>query len=211
MTSDTIDYFMSLKDGANYVVIYQMLCLKTINTNGRLLRTIGEMKIPYDVPKIQRDLKWFSANTIRSALSLFESFGLIYEDENGVPTLTNYSSLVGSNSDYSEQKSRQRQTDLEYKNVDNGVYNVHTTAEKNSGINVDKSVDIDVDNVHTNVHTENRDKEKRDKDIDIDIQEREHKKEKEADGADAPAEQSCPFSEIKRLYRENREKIRPSV
>ena len=35
MTSDTIDYFMSQPDGANYVVLYQMLCLKTINTDLR--------------------------------------------------------------------------------------------------------------------------------------------------------------------------------
>lgn len=34
MSSDTIDYFMSQPGGANYVVLYQMLCLKTINTNG---------------------------------------------------------------------------------------------------------------------------------------------------------------------------------
>lgn len=32
MTSDTIDYFMEQPDGANYVVLYQLLCLKTINT-----------------------------------------------------------------------------------------------------------------------------------------------------------------------------------
>lgn len=46
MTSDTIDYFMSQSSGANYVVLYQMLCLKTINTDGRLSRQIGEVIIP---------------------------------------------------------------------------------------------------------------------------------------------------------------------
>ena len=37
MSSDEIDYLMSQPDGANYVVLYQMLCLKTINTNGCLV------------------------------------------------------------------------------------------------------------------------------------------------------------------------------
>lgn len=60
MTSETVDFLMSQPNGANYVVIYQMLCLKTINTDGRMARRIGEMLIPYDVPKLQRDLKWFS-------------------------------------------------------------------------------------------------------------------------------------------------------
>lgn len=72
MTSDTIDYFMSQPDGANYVVLYQMLCLKTINTDGRLSRQIGEIIIPYDVEKIQRDCKWFSTDTIRVALNLYK-------------------------------------------------------------------------------------------------------------------------------------------
>ena len=57
MTSDVVDFLMSQKDGANYVVLYQMLCLKTINTDGRLSRQIGEIIIPYDVEKIQRDCK----------------------------------------------------------------------------------------------------------------------------------------------------------
>ena len=60
MSSDTIDYFMSQPGGANYVVLYQMLCLKTINTGGCLVSKIGEMLIPYDVEKIQRECKWFS-------------------------------------------------------------------------------------------------------------------------------------------------------
>lgn len=107
MTSDTIDYFMSQKDGANYVVLYQMLCLKTINTNGRLSRQIGEMIIPYDVPKIQRDLKYFSADTIRVALELYKSFGLIYEDVDGVLVLTDHDKLVGSETDWAAKKRRQ--------------------------------------------------------------------------------------------------------
>ena len=96
MTSDTIDYFMSQPDGANYVVLYQMLCLKTINTDGRLSRQIGEVVIKYDIPKIQRDLKWFSADTIRVALNLYKSFGLVYEDVDGVLVLADHSNLVGS-------------------------------------------------------------------------------------------------------------------
>lgn len=36
LNSDAVDFLMSQKDGANYVVLYQVLCLKTINTGGRL-------------------------------------------------------------------------------------------------------------------------------------------------------------------------------
>lgn len=158
MTSDTIDYFMSQKDGANYVVLYQMLCLKTINTDGRLSRQIGEVIIPYDIPKIQRDLKWFSTDTIRVALELYKAFGLIYEDVDGVFVLTDHNSLVGSESDYAKQKMIQRRA----------------TALKAS---TDTDMDNGVDNVHENVHTdiENREREKildnRAKSLDEDVRE----------------------------------------
>lgn len=99
MTSDTIDYFMSQPDGANYVVLYQMLCLKTINTNGRLSRQIGEIIIPYDVEKIQRDCKWFSIDTVRVALDLYRAVGLIYEDVDGTLVLADHNNLVGSETD----------------------------------------------------------------------------------------------------------------
>ena len=109
MTSDTIDYFMSQPDGANYVVLYQMLCLKTINTGGRLSRQIGELIIPYDIEKIQRDCKWFSIDTVRVALKLFQAVGLIYEDVDGVLVLADHKSLVGSETDAAARMRSSRQ------------------------------------------------------------------------------------------------------
>lgn len=108
MTSDTVDFLMSQKDGANYVVLYQMLCLKTINTGGRLSRQIGECLIPYDVEKIQRDCKWFSSDTVRVALNLYKALGLIYEDLDGTMVLADHESMVGSETDYAEKNRRIR-------------------------------------------------------------------------------------------------------
>ena len=134
LTSDTVDYFMSQPDGANYVVLYQMLLLKTINTEGKLARKIGEVIIPYDAEKIRRDCKWFSADTIRVAMNLYKAFGLIYEDSNGVLTLADHGAMVGSETDYALQKRAQREA-LPPPTVDI----VHT-------------------DVHEDVHTEIRDK-----------------------------------------------------
>ena len=122
MTSDTIDYFMSQPDGANYVVLYQMLCLKTINTGGRMSRQIGELIIPYDVEKIQRDCKWFSVDTIRVALKLYQAVGLIYEDIDGTLVLTDHKNLVGSETDAAARmrNSRENKTPAIPKNVTNG-------------------------------------------------------------------------------------------
>lgn len=110
MFSDTVDFLMSQKDGANYVVLYQLLCLKTINTGGRLERTIGKVVIPYDVDKIQRDCKWFSTDTIRIALTLYKRFDLIYEDLDGTLVLADHGNLVGSETSWAVQKRNQQQT-----------------------------------------------------------------------------------------------------
>ena len=149
MTSDTVDFLMSQKDGANYVVLYQMLCLKTINTGGRLSRTIGEIVIPYDVEKIQRDCKWFSADTIRVALNLYKRFGLIYEDMDGTLVLVEHGSMVGSETDYAEKNRRIRAR--------------QQAALPEGGHNVSEDVS---ENVSPNVPTDIRDKEIRDKSSD---------------------------------------------
>lgn len=108
LTSDKVDFLLSQKNGASYVVIYQMLCLKAINTNGELVSKIGEVMIPYNVEKIQRDLKHFDVDTIRVALELYKKLGMIYEQESGVIKITEFNELIGSETDYAAKKRRQR-------------------------------------------------------------------------------------------------------
>lgn len=139
MTSDTVDFLMSQPDGANYVVLYQMLHLMSINTEGRLSRTIGDVIIPYDVKKIQRDTKWFTADTINVALSLFMKLGLVYRDVDGVLVMTDHKNLIGSETDYAEQKRLQRSGKATQPALPDGCGQCPQ-------------------DVHENVHTEIRDK-----------------------------------------------------
>lgn len=140
---------MSQKDGANYVVLYQMLCLKTINTGGRFSRTIGEIVIPYDVNKIQRDCKWFSLDTIRVALELYKRFGLVYEEQDGTLVITDHHNLVGSETDFAQQKRDQKIEKEKAKRIGSGTA-VETT--------VDSCVETGVENFSENFHTDIRDK-----------------------------------------------------
>ena len=158
MTSDTVDFLMSQKDGANYVVLYQMLCLKTINTGGRLSRTIGEIVIPYDVEKIQRDCKWFSADTIRVALNLYKRFGLIYEERDGTLVLSDHDSMVGSETDYAEKNRRIRARQQE---------------------TLPETGHIVSDDVSPNVPIDIRDIDTRDKSLDTRVKEKENTEEEE--------------------------------
>lgn len=148
MTSDTVDFLMGQKDGANYVVLYQMLCLKTINTGGRLSRQIGEVMIPYDIEKIQRDCKWFSADTIRVALNLYKALGLIYEDRSGTLVLADHESMVGSETDWGEQKRRQRAALPSADNVHTNVpQSVHTDIDIRDKRLESRDKSTDTDNI----------------------------------------------------------------
>ena len=134
MTSDTVDYLMSQPNGSNYVVLYLMLCLKTINTNGKLASKIGEIIIPYDVEKIQRDCKYFSTDTVRVALNLYKGFGLIYEDVDGTLVMADHNNLVGSETDWAKQKRNQIENKTNAllgggDDVESGVENLHTDIE----------------------------------------------------------------------------------
>lgn len=142
ITSDEVDFLMGQPNGANYVVLYQMLCLKTINTGGRLERHIGEVIIPYDEAKIQRDTKWFSIDTVRIALNLYKALGLIYIDRDGTLALADYENIVGSETDYAEKNRRLR-----------------AQQALPSGHNVSTDVSGDVsENVSTDIEIDNRDR-----------------------------------------------------
>jgi len=99
MTSDTVDFLIS-QDGCNgfkYVVLYQLLCLKTANSNGRLIRQLGEVLVPYDVTKIHREFsKWYKLDEIKKAFELFNELGLIRENDEGIIAIANFENMVGS-------------------------------------------------------------------------------------------------------------------
>ena len=55
--ANAVDFLMSQKNGANYIILYQMLCLMTANTGGKMANAVGEVIVPYDPAKIARECK----------------------------------------------------------------------------------------------------------------------------------------------------------
>lgn len=108
IASDTVDYMLGQKNGASYVLIFLMLCLKTANSGGKMVQTIGDITVPYDVAKIQRDLKYFPASTIQSALRLYRQLGMIEDDRQGILSIKNYGDLIGCETDWADKKRRIR-------------------------------------------------------------------------------------------------------
>ena len=105
---NAVDFLMSQKNGANYIVLYQLLCLMTANTDGVMASSVGEMIIPYDPAKIQRECKWFTLDTVIVALEFFKKLGWVYEQSDGILRIANFDEIVGSETDWAVKQRRQR-------------------------------------------------------------------------------------------------------
>ena len=155
-SQDEIDFLMSQKDGANYVVLYQMLCLATVNNNGELSTKLGEMIVPYDVEKIVRDTKYFNKDTVVIALELFKKLGMIYEEQkSGLLKISNYEEMVGSESSSAKRVREWRQKKNEEKalqcNIDVTLQSdyIETQEYRDKSIDIrDKSIEIEKDEEH---------------------------------------------------------------
>ena len=132
---EAIDFLMSQENGCEYIVLYQMLCLKTANNDGIMATQVGEMIVPYDVKKIVRDTKYFDTDTVIVALELFKKIGLIYEQEDGLLKLSNYDEMVGS-----ESSSAKRVREYRERKALQCNKNVTQEIEYR-----DKSIDIDIE------------------------------------------------------------------
>ena len=100
------DFLMSQVNGAEYVVLYLMLCTQAANSNGLLVSEIGSITVPYDVDKIARDAKFFSRDTVCIALKLYKQLGLIEELGDGTLRIVGITDMVGSET-ASAQKVRE--------------------------------------------------------------------------------------------------------
>lgn len=147
---DKIDVLLSQKGGANYVVLYQMLCLKSINNNGNLGTPFGDIIIPYDVDKIVRDCKYFSKDTVLVALELYKKLGLVFEEQNKVLKIANFENIVGSEVPSAhrvrEHRARQKQALQCNKNV-----TLNVTERKRK----EKELELELNNYNTNLGEKN--------------------------------------------------------
>ena len=136
---ETIDFLLSQKNGCEYIVLYQMLCLNTANNNGEMCSKIGEMIVPYNVEKIVRDTKYFDFDTVTIALGLFKQLGLIYEEKDKILKITNFNEMVGSETSSAKRvrEYRKKQKALQC--------NIDVTQEIENR-DRDKSIDINKEN-----------------------------------------------------------------
>ena len=194
-SSDQIDFLMAQENGCKYVVLYQMLCLKTANNGGEMSSKIGEVIIPYDVNKISRDTKYFDIDTVRIALELFKQLGLVYVQENNILRIANFDRVVGSES-ASREAIKKREQRLKKKAIEYTGDNI--------GDNIgDTSGDISGDTLGTNCPIEIRDKSIDIRDKSIELEKKEINKEKKSSESKNVTSTLTDTQEIQKIIDDN--------
>jgi predicted phage replisome organizer len=148
--TEQIDFLMSQDNGSEYVVLYQMLCLNTANNNGELASKIGEMIVPYNVDKIVRDTKYFKTDTVIVALELFKKLGLIYEENQNILKISNFSEMVGSETSSAKRvrEYRERQKALQCNTNVTQEIEYRDKSKENRDIEIDKEKEKEIKKVY---------------------------------------------------------------
>lgn len=104
---DAIEWLEEQKNGKEYSLFYLKLCLKSLKTNGVLIRKIGNMLVPYDAKKLAEITKT-NIDTVVIAMKLLEQIGLIKILENGEIYIEQLENMIGSQSIGAFKKQQQR-------------------------------------------------------------------------------------------------------
>ena len=140
---DTIDFIEGQENGEKYVLFYLKLCLKALKNQGKLIRYVGELLLPYDEVGIAKLTKT-DVDIVRSALTLFANIGLIKRLETGEIYLTQLNEMVGTETDSAQRKRKQRARDKLLETSQTKCDNVPTLSQQ-SHIDIDIELDKDID------------------------------------------------------------------
>lgn len=141
---DVISWIEEQEKGVYYSNFYLKLCLKAMNSEGRLIRKVGEMLIPYDVKTLSK-ITGVDQDTVIVAMELLKRTGLIEILENGEIYLTQLKNMIGSESKWAEKKRLQRAKGQSEDNVPLLSGQCPTEKEKEKEKDKDKDKEKDKD------------------------------------------------------------------
>lgn len=140
---DTIEWLEEQANGKEYCLIYLKLCLKSLKTDGMLVRNVGNMLIPYDAETLSK-ITNSTVDTIKVAMDIFKKIGLIQILDGGEIYINQLNELVGSETEYAKQKRLQRAKTDNVQTLSSGcLENVAQSIELEKELEIrDKSIDI---------------------------------------------------------------------
>lgn len=138
---DAIDWLEDQPNGKEYSLFYLKLCLKSLRTNGMLIRKVGELLIPYDHIKLG-ELTKTNPDTVIVAMELLQKIGLVKKLENGELYMTEVEKMIGSQSVGAFKKQQQRITNSAIKEIESGQR--VDKCPPDIDIELDKDIDKDI-------------------------------------------------------------------
>lgn len=167
--NDAIEWLEEQKpNGRDYAYFYLKLCLKSLKSNGVLIRKVGNVLIPYDNKKLA-ELTKIDFDTVTVAMELLKRIGLVTILESGEIYINQLDNLIGSQSKGALKKQQQRmlsgqkvdkcppkieielkkEIDIEKENIKRKVFKKPTIDEiqqycneRNNGINAEAFYDF---------------------------------------------------------------------
>lgn len=105
---DTMEWLEDQPNGKEYALFYLKLCLKALKTDGILIRTVGNMLIPYDAKKLA-EITRTDFDTAVVAMEVFQRIGLIEILDNGEIYVSSLKNMVGSETSKAASMRRLRE------------------------------------------------------------------------------------------------------
>lgn len=144
---DTIQWLEEQENGKDYCLFYLKLCLKSLKTNGILIRNVGQILVPYDVKKLA-DITNTKPDTVIVAMEVFKKIGLVQVLENGEIYMTQLDNMVGSETNKAAMMRKKREKEKLVQKKGNNVTNVLPSCypdKEKCYTEIEKEIEKDID------------------------------------------------------------------
>ncbi|RKJ19608.1 hypothetical protein D7X48_12640 [bacterium D16-50] len=154
---DAIEWLEEQPKGKEYALFYLKLCLKSLKTNGLLIRTVGTLLVPYDFAKLAEITKT-NFDTVVVAMELLKTIGLVEILEGGEICIPRMEEMIGSETDKASimRRIREQKKMLEGNIV---TEELPESYQRNSGNNVTRELPESYQNVTQRLEIRDREKE----------------------------------------------------
>lgn len=164
---EAIEWLEEQENGSLYTLFYLKLCLKSLKTDGILIRTVGEMLVPYNVERLSSMTKT-PIDTVVVALELLKKIGLVKVVEDGAMFIPQIAEMTGSESanDNAQRQKRWRERQKIKKiaqNTENLLPSVTNSNAVSNVSNVTDSNTVTLRNRNESIEYRDKSKENRDK------------------------------------------------
>ena len=137
-------------NGRDYAYFYLKLCLKSLKSNGVLIRKVGNILIPYDNKKLA-ELTKMEFDTVTVAMELLKRIGLVKILENGEIYIEQLQNLIGSKSIGAFKKQQQRLLSGQKEDICPPKIDIDIELEKEKEIDIEIEEEININDCNTNI------------------------------------------------------------